>query len=80
MLPILSSTLTPHTWNKVEYFKLTSQHIVVISIIHCEVVDLPNLREEQGIPEPYSVINNPYELQLQVSFTGKKTCTPDYLL
>ena len=33
-----------------------------------QAVDLPNLKEEQGIPEPYSLFNNPYKLQLQASF------------
>ena len=49
-----------------------------VTCIHCEAVDLP-LKEEQGIPEPCLVFNNPYKLQLQVSF-GKRPCTQDYLL
>ena len=39
-----------------------------MTCIHCEVVNLPNLKEEQGIPEPYSLFDSPYKLQLQVSF------------
>ena len=39
-----------------------------VTCIHSEMVDLPNLKEEKGIPEPYSLFNNPYKLQLQVSF------------
>ena len=38
-----------------------------MTCIHCQVVDLPNLMEEQGIPEPYTLFGNPYKLKLQVS-------------
>ena len=56
-----------------------TEHFGHVTSIHCEAVDLPNLKEEQGIPEPYSLFNNPYKLQLQV-FLGKRHCTSDYLL
>ena len=39
-----------------------------MTYIHCEVVDLPNLKEEQGIPEPHSLFDIPYKLQIQDSF------------
>ena len=39
-----------------------------MTCIHCEAVDLPNLKEELGIPEQYSLFNGPYKIQLQVSF------------
>ena len=39
-----------------------------VTCIHCLMVDLPNLKEEQGIPEPYSLFNTPCKHQLQVSF------------
>ena len=35
-----------------------------VTCIHCEVVNLPHHKEEQEIPEPYSLFDNPYELQL----------------
>ena len=37
-------------------------HFGNVTCIHCEVVNLPNLKGEQGIPEPYSLFNNPYKL------------------
>ena len=43
-------------------------HFGHMTCIHCEVVDILNLKEEQGIHEPYSLFNNPCKLQLQVSF------------
>ena len=43
-------------------------HLGHATCIHCEVVDLPRLKEEQGISEPYSLFDNTYKLQLQVSF------------
>ena len=39
-----------------------------MTCIHCDAVDLPNLKEEQGIHEIYFLFDNPYKLQLQVSF------------
>ena len=38
-----------------------------VTCIHCKAWDLPNFKEEQGIPEPYSLFGNPYMLQLQNS-------------
>ena len=29
-----------------------------MTCIHCKAVDLPNLKDEQGIPEPYSLFDN----------------------
>ena len=46
-----------------------------VTCIHCKVVDLPNLKEEQGIPEPYSLFNNPYR-STSSSFLGKRPCAP----
>ena len=40
--------------------------------IHCDTVDLPNLKEKQGIHETYSLLDNPYKLQLQVSFQERE--------
>ena len=42
-----------------------------VTCIHSEMVDLPNLKEEQGMPDPYSLFNNSYKLQLQVSFGAR---------
>ena len=39
-----------------------------MTCIHCEAVNLPDLKEEQWRPEPYSLSNNPYKVQLQVFF------------
>ena len=39
-----------------------------MTCIHCEAVNLPDLKEEQWRPEPYSLFNNPYKVQLQVFF------------
>ena len=36
-------------------------HFGHVTCIHCEVVDLPNLKEEQGIPEPYSLVKGRYK-------------------
>ena len=43
-------------------------HFGHVSCIHCKAVDLPILKEEQGIPEPYYLFDSPYKPQLQVSF------------
>ena len=45
---IQSSTLTPHTWTKVEYFKLTSQHVLATRLAF--IVDwwtYPSLRKNK---------------------------------
>ena len=49
-------------------FTAHASHVIWIN---SETVDLPNLKEKQGIPEPYSFFNNPYKLQLQVSFWAR---------
>ena len=63
LIHILSSTLTPH-FLQIDF----TACFCCMTCIHCEVVNLPNLKEEQGIPDPYSLFNNPYNLQPQGSF------------
>ena len=52
---------------KTLYIDFTA-HFGHVTCIHCEVVNLPNPKEEQGIPEPYSLFDKPYKVQLLVCF------------
>ena len=45
-----------------------------MTCIHCEAVDLPNLKEEQGMPEPYFLFDSPYMLQIQAPFRKVTLC------
>ena len=54
-------------------------HFGPVTCIHCEAVNLPNLNEEQGIPEPYSIFDNP-STSTSSFLLGKRHCTSDYLL
>ena len=46
-------------------------HFGHVTCIHSKMADLPNLKKQQGIPEPYSLVNNPYKFQLQVSYWAR---------